>query len=112
VNLARYPTIEQLRGLIAFCNDEEGNHVLWVDHDGKVSVSLVPEELPASELDNPELIRFRFEVWLQGNGDVGLSAARDETWIKDQFENLKWAWQENLSGVVDFPARSQSSTPL
>ena len=105
MNLAHYPTTAQLRGLIASCDDEEGNHVLWVDHNGRVHVSLVPDELPAADLDNPEMIRFRFDVWLQGHADVGLAAAEDEAWIEEQFENLKWAWQERFIGVIDFPMR-------
>jgi len=108
MNLAHYPTIEQLRGLVASCDDEDGNHVLWVDHTGKVQISLVPEELPAQRLDDSSLIRFRFEVWIRGQGDVGPAAAEDQDWIDEQFENMTWAWREKVLGVIDFPMRRLS----
>ena len=108
MNLSQYPTKEQLRGLIASCDDEDGDHVLWVDHNGRVHLSLTPEELNGEDLNDAVLIKFRFDVWLKGQGDVGPLAAEDEAWIEEQFENLRWAWNEKVAGVIDFPMRRLS----
>jgi len=98
MNLKNNPTIEELAALIKPLDDQNYSHRMWVDHDGDVHVSIVPE--------NEEEIRakskFCYECLDRGNGYVGPKAANDEEYVEKELEYLKRDWARGAEGYIDF----------
>jgi hypothetical protein len=86
MNLNNSPTKEQLRQLLAGCNDRTADHLLWVDKSGDVRISVVP---PRPSSDDMQLHYEKFE---KGNEYVGVSAAADDDWVSQLFESLMKEW--------------------
>ncbi len=104
MNLNRRPSIEQLKSLIAACNDEEGHHVVWVTKTGDVHVSVIPEELGpiGFEKSKPEMA-LRYETFQCGNGYVGPGAASDEDLVSRLYRSLIAEWKPGVGSVsVDY----------
>lgn len=97
MNLNRAPSIEQLKSLLAACNDEEGHHILWVSKTGEVHVSVLPEELGPIEFEEskPEMA-LRYETFQCGNDYVGLNAASDEELVSRLFRSLIAEWERGV----------------
>ena len=75
VNLNDTPTITDLRGLFRGADDVAAHHVLWVDLDGEVKLTPLPEELGPVGLKRRETTTaLRYETFQQGNGYVGEEA--------------------------------------
>lgn len=78
MNLNNNPTLAQLQALTHQADDQAGHHILWVDQQGDVRLSLLPEELsPNGFEDSQPSMRLRYETSVQGNGYVGPEAAAD-----------------------------------
>jgi hypothetical protein len=93
MNMNNDPTLEQLQQLLSACDDEAGNHCLWVAADGEVSVSLLPEALgPIGFEANTPSMRLRYETFCEGNGYVGLDAAADDSLTKPLLRALISMW--------------------
>jgi len=45
VNMYDSPSIDELKALIALCDDNAGHHILWVSKSGEVNLSTVPDNL-------------------------------------------------------------------
>jgi hypothetical protein len=86
MNLDDSPTKEQLRELLAECNDRAGDHLLWVDKTGDVRISIVPPRPKADEM------QLQYENFEKGNEYVGASAAADDQWVSQLFESLLKEW--------------------
>jgi hypothetical protein len=103
VNLRNSPSEEELRSLIACCNDYEAHHILWVDKAGYVYISVLPEELtPAAFEESLSQLLFRYETFAQGNGYAGPSASRDNEYVMRLFGNLlrDWNLYQNASEPI------------
>jgi len=101
MNINDNPTQDQLRKLLANCNDMAGHHIVWVDRAGTVQISLLPPDLtPAmwSERLGHDL-KFRLETLGCGNGYVGLAASQDEQWVGDLFRWLQRSWRGGSEGL-------------
>jgi hypothetical protein len=105
MNLDNHPTPEQLRQLLAGCDDHAGHHVLWVKRNGEVEISTIQhpyldvcslQNEPAVlrlEQEHPEM-QMRCETFLKGNEYVGPEAAANDDWIADFFDILGREWQK------------------
>lgn len=102
MNLNKNPTTSELATLYAACDDTNANHVLWVDDDGAVHITPVPEGVPPGQLAKqlPGL-RFRYETAIAGNGYVGAKAAEDEAYVSRMLSHLVRDWREGLRGYSD-----------
>lgn len=103
MNLTEESSVDQLRDLIATQDDNEANHILWVDQTGEVHLTSLPSHLtPASwAAENKDRIRFRFETFLQGDGFIGTDAANDVNWISRLFSSLVRLWEAGATGYRD-----------
>lgn len=103
MNLNSSPTKAQLRKLLRSCDDDEGAHILWVDRQGEVHITLLDEEAtPAAWAGSMgDRIRFRYETYGAGNGYVGPDAAQDDSYVALLFRHLVEDWQEGAVGYVD-----------
>jgi hypothetical protein len=95
MNLDASPTMGELRQLLAQENDRAGHHLLWVDRNGNVHVSLVRDERAADELEKarPDM-QLRYETFLKGNEYFGPEAAADDGWVVGLFQSLQQEWQK------------------
>ncbi len=99
MNMNNGPTIEQLRALFSAQNDDAGDHILWVDQDGTVNLSVLPGELtPVGFEEATSNIKIRFETFGCGNKYVGVSAAQDEGFMRDTFSSLLSRWLKRSGG--------------
>lgn len=93
MNLNTNPTITQLQAITREANDEAGNHILWVNHNGDVQLTLVPLGLgPNGFQDSQPSMRLRYETCDQGNGYVGQEAAEDLSLMTRLFKSLVKEW--------------------
>jgi len=96
MNLKNNPTAEELADLLRHLDDQNYSHRMWVDHDGEVHVSVIP--------DHEEKIRakskFCYESLDVGNGYVGPRAAADADYIKKELEYLKRDWAGDAEGYI------------
>ncbi len=94
MNLDMNPTTEQLRELLAACNDRAGNHLLWVKKTGEVEITRLPrKEDPANfESAHPEM-QVRYALFLVAHEYVGEDAAKDDDWVQELFGALMRDWQ-------------------
>jgi hypothetical protein len=95
MNLNNAPTKEDLRQLLAPCNDSAGHHILWVSKAGDVRLSRVAPDLPpvGFEQTHPDL-QFRYETFQRGNEYVGPDAAGDDEWVSELFSSLLKEWTQ------------------
>lgn len=97
MNLNRAPSMEQLKSLLAACNDEEGHHILWVCRTGEVHVSVLPEGLgPIGFQESKPEMALRYETFQCGNDYVGLNAASDEEFVSRLFRSLIAEWEPGV----------------
>jgi hypothetical protein len=93
MNLNTSPTIAQLQALTQSADDAAGNHILWVDMQGDVHLSLVPVHLsPNGFEDSQPTMRVRYETCGQGNGYVGPQAAADVSSMNRLLNSLVKEW--------------------
>lgn len=93
MNLNSSPTLAQMQALTSQADDEAGDHILWVDLDGDVHLSLLPEDLgPIGFESQQPTMRLRYETCGQGNGYVGSEAARDVALMNRQLKSLEKEW--------------------
>lgn len=95
MNLDNAPTKEELRQLLAPCNDRAGNHILWVNKAGDVHLARVAPDSPALgfEQTHPDL-QLRYETFERGNEYVGPAAAGDDAWVSELFDSLLKEWTQ------------------
>jgi len=96
MNLKNNPTTEELADLFRPLDDQNYSHRMWVDHDGEVHVSVIPEH----EDEIRAKSKFRYESLDVGNGYVGPRAAADEEYIKKELEYLKRDWAKGADGYI------------
>jgi len=103
VNLANNPNINDLKKLLAACDDAAANHVIWVDFGGKVHVTPVPAGLTpvGFEAAKKGEMKFRLETCGRGNDYVGEKAAASEKWTNELFKGLVRLWAEDYRGYCD-----------
>jgi len=99
MNLAKSPTLEQLRSLIASCNDLNGPHILWVDIWDNVHISCLTKDVSpddwVKEMGNS--LKFRYETWVRDGDYVGMEPARCDTWPPKLF---KWLLRDHKRGAT------------
>ena len=94
MNLSQNPTQAELRALFAAADDEAGHHILWVDTDGQVHLTLLDETTVLTEFTKAyPTTRLRFEAFCVGNSSVGPDAANDVEHINRYYNWLIEAWQ-------------------
>lgn len=98
MNMNQNPTREDLRALLAPCDDAAGHHVLWVKSNGDVLITQFPKTSapPATNEDLPGA-KLRFPAFLAGNEYVGPAATADEDWVDDLFAMLQRQWNRSQS---------------
>jgi len=103
MNLATNPSIEDLIILVSQFHDDESDHIIWVDKDGDVHITPLSEDLtPAGwTTQNSELIKFRLETLMEGNGYVGIDASQDDSWINRLYKALITNWEKDSQGYID-----------
>lgn len=101
MNLNSNPTTNELSTLIAMCNDNAGNHMLWVDKFGDVHINLLTGTTSVDFQNANPTMAIRHETFQQGNNYVGLSASRDTNYISQTLNNLIREWKQYSGhGVV------------
>jgi hypothetical protein len=103
MNLNSNPTKAKLRKLLKSCDDDAGVHILWVDRQGEVNITLLEEETtPAAWAESMgDRIRFRYETYGAGNGYIGPDAAQDDSYVSLLFQHLGKDWREGALGYID-----------
>jgi hypothetical protein len=91
-----------LASLLSQCDDNVGDHLLWVSQDGRVYLEPLARGMSAAqfeELNAPEL-KFRLDVFRRGEGYVGLGAAKDQIWVNRLFLAIDRLWAADTTGFV------------
>ncbi len=103
MNLAEKPTIDQLKDIVAHCDDESASHVVWADPRGNVHITPLPQTLaPAGWASvHRDNIRFRLETLQRGCGYLGPQAAEDDEWMSRLFEALTKSWETGVRGYTE-----------
>jgi hypothetical protein len=103
MNMAANPTRPQLDGLIATADDEAAHHMLWLDFQGGVHLTALPNDLTPAGFakTNSNVVKFRLETFNRGNGYVGLEAVKDKRWMERLFIALDQAWKMDETGYCD-----------
>lgn len=91
MNLNSNPTLDQIKALVAACDDDAGHHCMWVGSDGEVHIDLAPDGPLALEEATPSM-KLRFETFCEGNGYVGVAAAADDQHVRSLFNALVHQW--------------------
>jgi hypothetical protein len=97
------PSKEDLVRLLACQDDNEGTHLVWVDHSGNVQIEVLPPgHTPAGWARKMEgQYKFRMESYAQGTGYVGPEASQDDEWATILYDKLLQAWREGHRGLID-----------
>lgn len=74
MNLNIAPTLDDLRNLFAQAKDNEGHHILWVDKDGEVHLSILDGLSPACFEQQTPSMKMRYETLTTGYDNVGEKA--------------------------------------
>lgn len=93
MNLNSNPTINDLSALIAMFNDNNGNHMLWVDNSGDVHINLLTGTTSIDFQNATPTMAIRYETFQQGNNYVGLSASKDRDYISRTLNDLITEWK-------------------
>lgn len=102
MNMNNSPTLQDLRALTAAADDLAGHHVLWVDDQGEVFLSVLPSQFsPNGFQDSKPSMRIRYETSDRGKGYVGPGAAADLQLMQREYDSLvrEWADLKPGSGV-------------
>jgi hypothetical protein len=92
MNLNADPTKEQLRELLARCDDRAGHHVLWVDRGGEVRISQLPRVWPPPPFEPGPDVQLYHELFEAGKEYFGEEAAADDEWVSELFRVLVELW--------------------
>lgn len=103
MNLKNNPTIEDLINMIAQINDFESDHIIWVDNEGNVRITSLPDNLTSSgwTIQNRKTIKFRFETFTSGNGYLGKNAVQNTAWLNRLYNALINNWSKGIQGYID-----------
>ena len=104
LNLKSGFTKDELKQLLASCNDNKGHHIMWVDLDGNVDITLLPSGLsPADWAETmKDKIKFRYETFLRGNAHVGFGTARREEYVDKLYRDVINELKGNKRGLIDY----------
>lgn len=95
MNLENNPTIAQLAAMLTECIDEDHHHIVWVDTDGDVHLTSLPDDMtPLGYERSQPTMRVRFETLQAGKDWVGPDAAADEKWVEELFRGLMNGWRD------------------
>jgi hypothetical protein len=94
MNLDANPTKEQLRELLAACDDLAGHHALWVSRQGDVRITLFPRGWPPPKFNPSPNVQLWHETFPGGMEYVGEKAVANEEWIPELFDALMEQWQK------------------
>ena len=98
MNMNNSPTKDELQALIRSCDDEAGRHILWVNKNGEVQITLLKNETPANWVrKNEKSILFRYESYGANTDYVGENAANDEDYVLSVFKTLLEDWETRQS---------------
>ena len=102
MNLNENPSKDQLRELLASCDDNAGHHIIWVDHSGEVHITLLPPgQVPAEwTIMMSNKVKFRYETLVCGGGNVGPEASQADKWVDILFNWLQRDWQRDARGYI------------
>jgi len=103
MNLMDNPKQEQLAELLSKCDDEVGNHLLWVDKDGNVRIDLLDNKHPfhGTHPASWPNAKFRFETYAAGMNYAGLETSRDAKYVKYLYNVLIENWAKDAVGFID-----------
>ena len=100
MNLNDHPNLEQLRDLFSEADDDAGHHVLWVDKQGAVHLTLITSNQSLAEfVENESSMKIRYETFPRWNRYVGRNAAR----VDEYMERLLISLMESWSKAVIYP---------
>lgn len=94
MNLNTNPTEKELSALIAVCDDNAGNHILWVSQSGDVAITLLNNIGPIGFQENTPSMAMRYETFQQGNDYVGLAASEDQSHVSRLLKDLSSEWSK------------------
>jgi hypothetical protein len=102
MNLNNNPTVNQLREMIAKCDDENFHHIIWVNRNGIVNIHVLKgDDSPAIwSTANENIIQFLHESFSAGSNYVGRNASLDDWWMNKLFEVLTTNWANKTMGYV------------
>jgi hypothetical protein len=91
-----------LAGLLSQCNDNVGDHLLWVSEDGHVHLEPLARGMSAANFEelNASELKFRLDVFRRGEGYVGPDAAKDQIWVNRLFLAIERLWAADTTGSV------------
>lgn len=95
MNMTKSPTLKQLHALVAKCNDNAGDHLIWVQRDGPVHVSQLAEgETPVTfEYGHRWEICFHYGVLARGRGYVGPDVLITDRHLARVFGSMLREWE-------------------
>jgi hypothetical protein len=101
MNMNNNPTKEQLKDLLAKCNDNDGSHILWVNRLGEVQITALYGGSPSAWTQKKKKdILFQHPSISQGSDFVGPVAADDQCLVSDMFDSLLVYWRKALEKEI------------
>ena len=95
--------VQELQTLLRQQDDNAGEHSIWVDTNGGVHITRVPETPIYMEEWAQTLPQYKFrkETTGRGNGYVGPSAANELSYVRELLGKLLDGWNNNVHGFDD-----------
>jgi hypothetical protein len=102
MNLNSNPTLQELRELIARCDDNEGDHLIWVGWDGSVNIQVLTQDLYDDRWieQNEKRMKFKLGILIKSKDHVGLNASLDNDWMHSIFDTLLLNWNNDAKGNI------------
>lgn len=95
LDLTKPFTVDDVRRLIASKDDSQARQIRVT----KEGIAFLSDAVGSRDLDN---ILFRLETLDAGNGYTGVSAAKDDNWVRFVHERLLSNWPKPSSSYIDY----------
>lgn len=92
------PELASFMTNIRNCNDTAGDHLISVNHFGKINIDQIPIGSRWNQIVPKNKVLFHLPIRHAGNGGVGTNADRFE--MLESFMIMVRAWQQQESGMV------------
>jgi len=103
MNLTQNPTIEELKKMVAQCNDD-AHHIVWVSKEGEVNIEAFQpgrDDHFQWRRENEDNIQFRFSIIAACGGYFGPEAATDDRWMGELFNGVLTHWDKKSRGGIE-----------
>ena len=103
MNLFNNPTPDQLKEMIAACDDLHNYYDIIVNDEGEVFIMLTVQ----SSIEMLNEFRFYFRALLRGRNTIGKEAAQNQSYIRQLFNDLVFCFNKNMRGQINYDSVSK-----